>query len=355
MDKIFSAAIIVLSLSLAVFSQKIDRGIVSDDSRIQKIDRLLAEKEKEGLNGVILIRSHDKVLLQKAYGVADREKNRPVRLETGFCIGSLVKSMTAAGILKLEEQGKLATSDTLARFFPSAPEDKKNITVAQILAHTAGMDDMFGSDYEVVSRDWLQEKALNAKLIGTPGEKRVYSNSGYSILAIIIEKVSGRSYEKFIRDEVLKPAGVSTIGYILPKWKNKNLAVGYYEDKRWGTPLDKKWAVDGPSWNLRGNGGMLSTVADTAQWYEALFEGKILKPESLKKFLANSSGISRTIGVRISMLAGGNDVFNSIQFSVVESDFHLTFFTSNAKFEGEKVLNDFREDLFALAKEAVKN
>jgi CubicO group peptidase (beta-lactamase class C family) len=346
--KKFFVLIFLTFFYLPAFAQTI-----SDNPRIQKIDQILTGLEKEGLNGVILIRSHNELLLHKAYGVADREKSKKVGLETGFCIGSLVKSMTAAGVLRLEEMGKLSTADTLARFFPSVPEDKKNITIAQIMSHTAGMDDMFGSDYEIVTRDWLQDKALGAKLIGEPGAKRVYSNSGYSVLAIIIEKASGKTYEKFIRDEVLKPAGVKRIGYIHAGWKNKDLAVGYYEDKRWGSPLDKKWAKDGPSWNLRGNGGMLSTVEETAAWYEALLEGKVLKPESLKKFLANSSGTSRTLGERVILLAGGNDVFNSIQFSTIDSDFHMTFFTSNAKFEAEKIVA-VRDEAFALVKELRK-
>jgi CubicO group peptidase (beta-lactamase class C family) len=348
MKKILSATIFALTVSVSAFAQ--NGETVSADPGIQNIDRILSRLEKDGMNGVILIRSRDKVLLHKAYGFADREKNRRMKTTTGFDIGSLVKSMTAAGILKLEEQGKLSTADPLSRFFPSAPEDKKNITIAQLLSHTSGMADMFGKDYDVVSRDWLEEKALTAALVSAPGEKRLYSNSGYSLLAVIIEKVSGKSYEKFIREEVFKPAGVGRIGYVLAKWKTDDLAVGYWEGKRWGSPLDKKWAEDGPSWNLRGNGGMIGTVAETSRWYEALLDGKILRPGGLGKYLANSSGVSKSLGERIIALAGGNDVFNSFQMSVIASDFHLTFFTSNAKFEAEKIFPDFRDDVVALVK-----
>lgn len=351
MRKISTVIIFILLISLGVFAQKKQPEIVSENARIQKINQLLTEREKDGLSGVILIRSRDKILLYKAYGVADREKNKRMTLETGFDIGSLVKAMTAAGILRLEEQGKLSTEDKLSRFFPNIPEDKKNITIAQVLAHKAGMKDMFGGDYDVVSRDWIEEKVLTTALVSPPGEKRLYSNSGYSLLAIIIEKASGKTYEKFMREEVFKPAGVKKIGYVLADWKNKDLAVGYYEGNRWGSPLDKKWAKDGPGWNLRGNGGMLSTVEETARWYESLVEGKILKPETLQKHLANSSGVSRALGERIILQAGGNGVFNSIQFSVLPWDFHLTFFTSNAKYEAEKVLENVRDDVFEMAKE----
>lgn len=351
MRKISTASFFILLISLGIFAQKSHSEIVSENARIQKINQFLTEREKDGLSGVILIRSRDKILLYKAYGVADREKKKRTTLKTGFDIGSLVKAMTAAGILRLEEQGKLSTKDKLSRFFPNIPEDKKNITIEQVLAHKAGLVDSFGSDYEVVSRDWIEEKTLNAALVSPPGEKRIYSNSGYSLLAIIIEKASGKSYEKFMREEVFKSAGVKKIGYVSAGWKNKNLAVGYYDDKRWGSPLDKNWAKDGPGWKLRGNGGMLGTVEETVRWYESLLEGKILKPETLQKHLADSSGMSRSLGERVILQAGGNDVFNSVYFTVVPWDFHLAFFTSNAKYEAEKVLENVRDDVFELARE----
>jgi CubicO group peptidase (beta-lactamase class C family) len=327
---------------------------VSDDPRIRKIDEVLSGLEKEGLDGVIIIRSRDRTLLHKAYGFADRDSNRKMLVSTGFDIGSIVKPITFAGILRLEEEGKLATTDTIGKFFPTAPEDKKAITIAQVQAHTAGLPDVFGGDYELASRDWLVDKVLNAKLLGPPGEKRRYSNSGYSLLAAIIEKVSGKPYETYIRDEVLTPAGITDIGYVLAGWKNENLAVGYYEGNRWGTPLDKKWAADGPSWNLRGNGGMLSTAADLSAWFERLFEGKVLKPATLAKYLSNATGTSRTLGVRIAGPAGGNGVFNSFQLSVVDSDFHLTFFTSNSKQQAEAIFPKIRDDIMALAREAIE-
>lgn len=324
---------------------------VVDDPRIRKIDSILASLEKEGLDGVILIRSRDKVLLHKAYGMADRSKNRPMRLDTGFDIGSLVKPFTKAAILRLEELGKLSTADTLAKYFPNAPDDKKAITLDQVLAHTSGLPDSFGSDYDLVTKEWLLEKVFAAPLVSTPGEKRNYSNSGYAVLAMIVEKVSGQPYEKFVRSEVFMPAGTPRIGYRLAGWKNADLAVGYWEDKPWGTPLDKKWADDGPSWNLRGNGGMLATALETSAWFEAVLEGKVLKQTALKKFIDTTSGMSRSLGVRVISVAGGNDVFNSIQISLVDSDFHFQFVTSNANQAAEAILPKIRDDVFALAKE----
>lgn len=328
--------------------------VVASDPRIEIIDAVLSGAAEEGLCGTILIRSHNKILLHKAYGWADADSGREMTIDTGFDIGSLVKPITGAGILKLEEQGRLSTSDTLARFFPDAPPDKRDITVMGVLTHTAGMQDVFGGDYQVVSREWVFDKIMNAPLIAAPGEREEYSNSGYSLLAIIIEDVSGQPYEEFIRDEVLEPAGVYRLGYILPGWTRGELAVGYRSGgERWGTPIDHPWADDGPGWNLRGNGGMLSTAEEMGRWYEALFDGKILGPEALETYYSYDAGESPSVGGEALGHAGGNGIFNTLQVSWIDADTHMTFFTSCAAREAESVWSDFRDQLVSLGKEGM--
>jgi CubicO group peptidase (beta-lactamase class C family) len=342
---------ILLFVTIYIFPQTKRASFVSDQPNAQNIDHALKALEEKGLNGVILIRSKDKVMIHKAYGMADRENNRPMTLATGFDLGSLVKPFTGAAILRLEEMGKLSTADTIYKYIRGVPDDKKSITIMQVLTHKAGLRDSFGSDYELVSREQLIEKVLNANLIGPAGERR-YSNSGYSLLATIIENVSGKTFEQFVRDEVLKPAGVKRIGYRLAGWKNDGLAVGYWQEKRWGTPLEKKWLDDGPSWNLRGNGGMLGTAEELSVWFDALMSGKVLKKPALDKYLSYAAGKSRALGVRAMAIAGGNDVFNAFHFTLVDDDFHLTFFTSDSRNAAEHIFPTLT-DAMALAKEAV--
>jgi len=342
-----------LSAQPAELTQSVE--VVASDVRIETIDAVLSAAAEEGLCGTILIRSHDQVLMHKAYGWADADSGREMTIDTGFDIGSLVKPITGAGILKLEELGKLSTSDTLARFFPDAPADKRDITLMQVLTHTAGMRDVFGGDYQVVSREWILDKIMNAPLIAAPGEREEYSNSGYSLLAIIIEEVSGQPYEEFIRDEVLAPAGVHRIGYVLPRWTRGDLAVGYRRaGERWGTPIDHPWAEDGPGWNLRGNGGMLSTAEEMGRWYEALFDGKILGPTALEKYYSYDAGQSPSVGGRALAHAGGNGIFNTLQISWIDADTHITFFSSCAAREAESVWRDFRDELVSLGKEGME-
>lgn len=321
---------------------------------IARIDSVLRAHEERGMNGVILIRRRDTVLLHDAYGSMDREAGRPMTLETGFTIGSLVKPITAVAILKLEGQGKLSTADTLGRFFPSAPPDKARITLQQLLAHTSGLRGLFGGDYQVVSRDWVLERAMEAELLFEPGAEERYSNSGYTLLAMIVEDVSGRPYEAFVREEVLLPAGVEDIGYVRAGWTNDRLAVGYRADgSRWGTTYERPWAEDGPSWNLRGNGGMLGTVEAMARWYEALFDGKVLGPAALDEFYELDAGESRSVGGLALAHAGGNGIFNSLQVSWIAHDTHMTLFTSTANpLNAETVWRAFRDDVVELAREA---
>ncbi|MFL6291500.1 MAG: serine hydrolase domain-containing protein, partial [Thermoanaerobaculia bacterium] len=189
-------------------------------------------------------------------------------------------------ILKLEMQGKLGVSDPISRWFEGVPEDKKGITLHHLLTHSAGLEDVFGDDYEEMPRDRLVKAALESKLLwapGTPlGTRYRYSNAGYSLLAAIVELASGKPYEVYLRENLWQPAGMARTGYRLQE--NGPLAHGVDGDgEDWGTPLDKAWAPDGPWWNLRGNGGVLSTTGDLYKWHQALEGEKILSQEAKAK------------------------------------------------------------------------
>ncbi len=321
------------------------------DAHISNIERVLRDAEEEGLNGVILIRANDRVLLHEAYGALDREAGRPMTVDAGFDIGSLVKPITAVAVLRLEELGEISLDDPLSMYFPQARPDKANITIWQLLTHTAGLQDIFGDDYDVVTRDWVLQRALRSRLIGPPGGEAAYSNAGYSLLAMIIEDVSGRSFETFVRDEVLLPADTPELGYVLAGWSNETLAVGYRRGERWGTPLDHPWAEDGPGWNLRGNGGMLGTAEAMGRWYEALFDGAILGDQAAERYYGFDAGRSQSVGGVAVGHAGGNDVFNTLQISYVDPDVHLTFFTSTSRpNNAETVWEEISDDVVAIAR-----
>jgi CubicO group peptidase (beta-lactamase class C family) len=173
--------------------------------------------------------------------------------------------------------------DTLAKFFPDAPPDKKGITLHQLLTHTSGLESDFAGDYEPVGRDEYVRRILGSKLRTQPGTEYFYANSGYSLLAAIVEMVSGLPYESYLQQQLFGPAGMKETGYRVPRWEPRRVPVGYREGERWGTMLERPWAEDGPWWALRGNGGIQSTLADLKAWSVALDGDRVLSAAAREK------------------------------------------------------------------------
>ncbi|PQB07327.1 hypothetical protein BST83_09270 [Polaribacter filamentus] len=256
-----------------------------DKQAIDRISAYLQESEKNGLTGAVLIARGDKVLYNEAFGMADKEKNVRNTTKTVFDIGSVSKQFTATAILKLEEQGKLKEEDPISKFFKNLPEDKKNITIHQLLIHSAGITQGIGnSDFDHISVNDYFKQLFATKLLHQPGQKHEYSNAGYSILARIIELVSRQSYESFLNEYLFLPAEMYHTGYLLPKWENCILAKGYnYQVINTGSMVSRYQQDGKVSRVLLGNGGINSTQEDMFKWYLALRSNKVLSKSATKK------------------------------------------------------------------------
>jgi CubicO group peptidase (beta-lactamase class C family) len=250
-----------------------------------RVDAYLTRLSAFGFSGAALVATGGQVVLSKGYGMANREKAIPYTSATISDLGSITKQFTAAGILKLEMQGKLRTDDPISRYLPGVPADKSAITLHQLLTHSAGLRAEYGgADEEDISRDDLVKKVLSTPLAAKPGERFEYSNENFSLLAAIIEIASGRSYEQFLHDELFVPAGMTETGYLLPKWAPDSLAHGYKEDGAdWGLVYKRGWRPEGPGWYLAGNGGIHSTLADLYKWDRALTGDAVLNAAERKK------------------------------------------------------------------------
>lgn len=313
-------------------------------------------------SGSILIARGDTIVFERGFGLADIEHNQSFNADTVLDVLSLTKQFTAAAILKLEERGKLSVDDTLDQFFDNVPNDKKRITLHQLLNHTSGLKRDYKWDYRKVTRDELEKNILNSRLHSSPGEEYRYSNIGYSLLGIIIEKVSGKGYEEFLNEQLFQPSGMTQTGYRLPQWEPNNFAVGYRSraitfggwlaraanwlgaDDRWGTPLDQYWAEDGPWWNLRANGGLLSTLNDLYRWHLAL-ENNLVLSEATKRKLTTPPHINsgnkyygygwviqkNEAGVAVMHHTGGNPYFFSLFHYDINNDLLLLFATNDWK------------------------
>lgn len=257
----------------------------------EQMDKYFSTISQLGFSGSVLIAQNGEVILQRGYGYADSSRSVAVTTETVFDIGSITKQFTAAAIMKLEMQGKLDTNDLMSKYLPDVPEDKKSVTLHHLLTHTAGLSAYSGEDYETSPRDETVKRILSSKLQSEPGKEYSYSNSGFSLLAAIVERVSGEAWEAFVHKNLFEPAGMQMTGYRLAKWNKQQLARGYNGEKDTGTPLDHNWAASGPYWNLFGNGGILSTPGDLYKWAQALKGEKILsaaaKQKLFKPFLNN--------------------------------------------------------------------
>lgn len=250
-----------------------------------ELDEYLSRLEALGYSGGLAVVKGGETVLLKGYGQADRQGAIPMRPDSVFNLGSITKPLTAAAILRLQELGKLKPSDPICRFFEGVPEDKAGITLEHLLTHSSGLESDFSpTDYEATTRGEYVRRALASKLLFAPGQGYEYANAGYSLLAAIIEQVSGQDYETALREMVLKPAGMTETGYKAPRWDKARIAHGYRGGEDWGTILGRIEEPGAPYWALRGNGGLHTTLADMVRWNAALQGNAVLTAASSESY-----------------------------------------------------------------------
>lgn len=283
--------VIVLAALAAGCAATEDRAGASGDAAVAaapesgvgaRLDRYLSAMETLGFSGAIIVEHEGEVVLRKGYGLTDRESRRPYTPDTVQTHGSITKQMTGAAILLLEDRGELSVDHAITRYFDDVPSDKRNITIHQLLTHSSGLPGSIGRDNEPIGAEAFVDRAMAATLEFEPGSAYSYSNVGFSLLGIIVERVSGAGYEEFLRRELLLPAGLTDTGYLLPDWDLDRLAVGYREGERWGRIHGRNWREDGPGWHLRANGGLHTTVDDMHRWL-ATVRGEGVLPKAMAK------------------------------------------------------------------------
>lgn len=250
-----------------------------------RIDQWLSQAATEaGFSGGVLVSQKGEILLRKGYGMANRQDQTPFEPTTVTTVGSVTKQFTGTAILKLMEMGKLSPEDSLDTFFPNLPPDKQKITVHQLLTHSSGLMDYVGdSDFHMLTNKAYFSQVFATKLRFPPGGGHRYSNAGYSVLTHILEKVSGQSYEDFLRTHLFTPAGMKETGYLKPDWPISRVARGYARGVMDMGTLVARFRQHGRiSPVLQGNGGIHSTLDDMHRWYLALRDGKVLSAKSME-------------------------------------------------------------------------
>jgi D-alanyl-D-alanine carboxypeptidase len=209
---------------------------VGDEGAIAKeIDRHAIHLTDIGqFSGVVLVAKNDKAIFNKAYGLADQRFNAPNDTTTRFCIGSMNKMFTSVAIGQLVQAGKLSYTDTLANILPDYPNQAiaKKITISQLLTHSSGLGDFFKDEYFTHRDKYIALQSYlpifqDDTLLFAPGTSWSYSNAGFIVLGLVVEKVSGEDYFDYIRRHIYEPAGMHHTDSYKRDSVIANLATGY--------------------------------------------------------------------------------------------------------------------------------
>jgi CubicO group peptidase (beta-lactamase class C family) len=263
----------------------------------EKIDRLMNAYYMNGVfNGAVLVSQQDKVIYKKAFGIADREWDIRVTIDSKFKIASLSKSFTAMLILQLVEKGRIRLDGSIKEYYPEYQgKYGDSITIHQLLTHTSGIRSNLDPEEEAVQerlphslRDMVKY-AESADLLFKPGRGFSYSNLGYNILAYIIEKVTGKSYELALKENITDPAGMQDTRQLDNDRIEKKLVTGYEYKLLYGyknaTMFDASYCV--------GPGGLISTVEDLYRLDQVLYSDVLLRGDlRVKMFTPYSSAKS---------------------------------------------------------------
>jgi D-alanyl-D-alanine carboxypeptidase len=254
--------------------------------RLSEADALAAvraEVEKrtkaDQFSGAVAIAKNGTTILSEASGMAEREKKIPNTVETKFRIGSMNKMFTATAILQLEQAGKLKLTETVGTYLTDYPNKDlaSKVTIHHLLTHTGGAGNIFGPEFD---KHRLELKTLQdyVKLYGSrgldfePGSKWDYSNYGFLLLGVIVEKVSGENYYDYVSKHIFAPAGMNSTGSVPEEQAVEGRSVGYMDDGNRGV----KPNVDTLPYRGTSAGGGYSTVGDLVRFANALESGKLL-------------------------------------------------------------------------------
>jgi D-alanyl-D-alanine carboxypeptidase len=290
------------------------------------VEAMLAPKFAANRPGVVvLVARNGTPIYRKAFGLADVEAKTPLTPESVLRIASITKQFTAVGLLKLVDAGKVRLDDDIRKYLPELPEAAAVTTIEHLLTHTSGI-----ADYTELP-EWqsrMREPMTPGQIIDlikdrphvvAPGETWKYNNSGYFLLGVVIERVSGQSYADYMQDEVFAPLGMTRTGYGADEPSAPGEARGY--------ALKDGAVVPAPPLSMThpyASGALVSSVDDMLKWDESFHSGRLLKPDTQKRIFASGVlkngtatgygygfGVSEVEGHRVEQHNGGINGFAS--------------------------------------------
>jgi CubicO group peptidase (beta-lactamase class C family) len=256
-------------------------GCATGGARTQSsVDALMRDYAGEGPGASVLVLRDGVPVIRSSYGFADLEQRVRATPQTHYRLASVTKQFTAASILLLAQDGKLSLDDPVRKWLPSLPAATDAITIRHLLTHTSGLvdyEDVMAPDAteQVHDIDVLHLLETQDHLYFAPGSDYRYSNSGYSLLALIVGKASGEDYASFVRDRIFKPLGMTSVAY--------EPGISSVPDRAYGYSLvDGHWTRtdQSPTSAVLGDGGIYASIDDMAKWDAALYDDRLLSDAS---------------------------------------------------------------------------
>jgi CubicO group peptidase (beta-lactamase class C family) len=245
------------------------------------VDALMARYDGDGPGASLLVVRDGVPLVRRGYGFADLEHRMPASPQTDYRLASVSKQFTAAAILLLAQDGKLSLDDRARKWLPELPPVADAITIAQLLSHQGGLvdyEDVMPADTRVPLRDKdvLDLMAKTDRLYFAPGTSYRYSNGGYAMLALIVQKASGMTFQDFLRERIFQPLGMNgTLAYVQEGPPVPHRAFGYSEENGRWVRTDQSMTS-----SVLGDGGIYSSIDDMARWDAALYDDRLLSDAS---------------------------------------------------------------------------
>jgi CubicO group peptidase (beta-lactamase class C family) len=280
MSRRFSSRRFSIYVSLIFFFASSVASAQSPATTAAVSDYVKAEMQRQHIPGLsLLVVRAGKIVQAEGFGLANVELQAPVKPETVFQSGSVGKQFTATAVMMLVEEGKISLDDPLTKYFADAPPVWKDVTVRELLSHTAGFGD-YPKDFDF-RKDWSEAEELklieSIPLAYSPGTKWAYSNFGYVTLGILIHRVTGEFYGDFLQQRIFQPLGMQSTRIISEADIVPNRAAGYRLVK--GELKNQKWVA--PMVNTTADGSLYFSILDLAKWDAALYTEKLLKRSSL--------------------------------------------------------------------------
>lgn len=352
----------------------------SDAARLAaQVDALMKQwNTGESPGAAVLVLLNGRVLLAKGYGLADIDKKEAITTHTVFDLASVSKQFTAMCVMLLAGRGRLALDDALAKYFPELPAYARGVTIRNLLNHTSGVPDypklfiMRGRIEATWQRDWEAGafQPTNAEVLAllaaqkspdfAPGERWAYSNSNYVLLSLLVERVSGKPFPQFVKENIFQPLGMNSsfvAGGAQPAQKRATrydrTAAGYKAIT--GTPFDL----------IYGDGNVHSTIEDLSKWDQALYTERLVKASLLRQAFASGSlksgeqtgygfgwVLDKYFGLEMLSHEGGGTGFNSFIMRLPSERFTIIVLSNFARFNpfitGRKIARLYLADKLSL-------